>query len=194
MQTISNGDQSSLTLIKDRNPAALTRLFEESNPTLMGMAIKRGFSKEKAEELIHQSWETFFANLDQFEGRSQLRTFLCGILINKIREAHRSESRYVFEDDSEKVFDRSFSEEGWWSHEVESPEKILSNKQLGDSIRECLEGLNSQQREAFLLLEVEGEDSAEACNILGVTVTHLRVLLFRAKDKLKSCLEGHVTA
>jgi RNA polymerase sigma-70 factor (ECF subfamily) len=69
---------------------------------------------------------------------------------------------------------------------------LLSRKQTRTAIEDCLEGLSSNQKEAFLLREVEGEDSASICNILDVSITNLGVLLFRAKEKLRQCLEGKI--
>ena len=74
------------------------------------------------------------------------------------------------------------------------PQKILELKQVGSFISDCLDGLSEQQKAAFVMREVEEENSEAICNVLGVNVSHLRVLLFRAKDKLRKCLEGRVDA
>jgi RNA polymerase sigma-70 factor, ECF subfamily len=160
------------------------------NPRLIKMMASKGLYAEAAEEIVHECWETFFTNLDKFEGRSTIKTFLFGILINKLRENRRRTNRIDYEDDSEKVFERSFTQNGWWASEPEDPYKLMANQQLGLSIQNCLEGLTDQQRAAFLLIESEGESSESACDIIGVSMSNLRVLIFRAKDKLRACLEG----
>lgn len=179
-----------LQRLKARDPVFLSELFSDMNPRLLRMMASKGIYNEAAEEVVHQCWETFFINLDKFEGRSTIRTFVFGILINKIREERRRSNRIDFEEDSEKVFERSFTKDGWWVNEPSDPQSIIENKQLGDSIEDCLEGLTDAQKSAFLLIESEGESSETACQIMGVSVSNLRVLIFRAKDKLRACLEG----
>lgn len=179
-------------LIFSRNPQFLTKLFSENNPKLLKMAASQKVFGENAEELVHSAWETFFANFEKFEGRSSVTTFLFGILINKIREHRRMIGRIDYQDDSESVYQSSFAAEGWWAKEVPDPQKLLENKKLGVLIHDCLDGLTEDQRSAFILLESEDQQPDEVCNIMGVTVSHLRVLLFRAKDKLRSCLDGQI--
>ena len=156
----------------------------------MNMMASKGLFAESAEEIVHECWETFFVNLDKFEGRSTVKTFLFGILINKLRENRRRTNRIDYEEDSEKVFERSFTQNGWWANDPVDPYQLMANQQLGQSIQNCLEGLTDQQRYAFLLIESEGETSETACEIIGVSLSNLRVLIFRAKDKLRACLEG----
>ncbi len=183
-----------LQRLKDRDPAVLSRLFADLTPRLLRMLASKGIYAETAEEIVHECWETFFINLDKFEGRSKINTFVFGILINKLREYRRKNNRIDFEEDSEKVFERSFTKDGWWAAEPSDPERLLENHQLGDSIQECLKGLTDAQRAAFLLLEAEGESSESACELLGVSLSNLRVLIFRAKGKLRLCLEGEFSA
>jgi len=185
-------DDETLRLLMTRNTEFLGSLFTEVNPYLIRVCIANGIYEENADEVIHSTWETFFANLEKFEGRSQLRTFICGILFNKIREFRRDQKKTVYEDDSEKIMNHAFTPEGWWKTEPPNPQKLIELREASDFIQECLEGLSEQQKAAFVMREVEEENSDTICNLLGVNVSHLRVLLFRAKDKLRKCLEGRV--
>ena len=202
MKTTSSADSASqkyidpetLTLLMERDHAFLEKLFIEVNPYLRRVCLASGVGAEDVNELIHQSWERFFTNLEKFEGRSQIRTFICGILFNKIREHRRDQKRYVLEEDSQKFMDDSFTQEGWWKTAPHDPYRIAELKQASDFVRECFKGLTDQQMAAFLLKEVEGEDSEDVCQSLGLNLSHLRVLIFRAKDKLRKCLEGKVGA
>lgn len=183
-------DPQTMEKLKNRDPVFLSALFTEMNPALLRMLSSHGVFSEAAEEIIHDCWETFFTNLEKFEGRSQIKTFVFGILINKLREHRRRLGRIDLEEDSEKVFQRSFTKDGWWAHAPSDPYKLLVNRQLSRLIESCLEGLTSSQRDAFLLIESEGETSDNACQIMGVSISNLRVLIFRAKHKLRTCLEG----
>ena len=179
--------------VLSRDPVFLTNLFEDLNPRLIRYLATQKIFEESAEELIHECWETFFEKIEKFEGRSALTSFIFGILINKIREYRRRAKRTDYEDDAEKIYAKSFTKDGWWAQEPQDPQALLESKCLGDEIRDCLSGLTEAQRHAFLLIESEGESCESACNILQISVTNLRVLIFRAKNKLRSCLQGIVS-
>jgi RNA polymerase sigma-70 factor (ECF subfamily) len=187
-------DDDTLALLKVRDRDFLGKLFHEINPYLNRVCMANGITPEDVSELIHQTWEKFFSNLDKFEGRSQIRTFICGILFNKIREHRRVQKRFVPEEDSKKFMDDAFTADGWWKVAPGDPYRLTELKQAAEFIRECFEGLTEQQMTAFVMKEMEEENSEDVCNVLGVNVSHLRVLLFRAKDKLRKCLEGKVSA
>ena len=187
-------DDQTRSLLNKRDSQFLTDLFSEVNPYLLRICAANGIFKENAEEVIHDTWERFFTNLEKFEGRSQIRTFICGILFNKIREHRRSLGKTIYEEDSERVMSQAFTAEGWWKASPHDPHRLLELRQAGDLIQECLDGLSEQQKAAFVMREVEGENSESICNILNVSVSNLRVLLFRAKDKLRQCLEGKISA
>lgn len=187
-------DAETLRLLKDRDTALLETIFRETSPYLTRICLANGIYQDDVGELIHQTWERFFSNLEKFEGRSQIRTFICGILFNKIREHRRLQKRFVPEEDAHKFMDDAFTPDGWWKVAPADPHKMAENGQLANLIKECLEGLTEQQAAAFVMKEVEEENSESICNVLGVNVSYLRVLLFRAKDKLRKCLEGKVDA
>lgn len=174
-----------------RDSIFLSELFKEMNPRLRRMVESNGIFAESAEEIVHECWETFFSVLDNFEGRSTLQTFIFGILINKIREyrrrTHRTDHQEAFEDISICTID------GWWVNEQFDPYRNLLNRQVGQSIDHCLECLSSSQRAAFLLTEVEGETPECACRILGTSSSNLRVLVSRAKGRLRLCLKEQNT-
>ena len=186
-------DAETNELLIKRDPAFLKSLFVDINPFLIRVCIANSIYSENADDIIHQTWETFLTNLEKFQGRSQIRTFICGILFNKIREHRRIQGKIVYEEDAEQFMNNSFTLTGWWKNKPSSPDKLIELRESGELIKECLEGLSEQQKAAFLMKEVEDENPEEICNILGVNVTHLRVLLFRAKDKLRKCLEGKVS-
>lgn len=187
-------DEGTLVLLKNRDREFLGNLFCEVNPYLTRVCLANGIVQDDVKELIHRTWEKFFSNIEQFKGRSQIRTFICGILFNKIREHRRMQKRFVFEEDSQKFLDDAFTKDGWWRVAPSDPYRIVELRQAVDFIRECFDGLTEQQMAAFVMKEVEEENSDDVCNVLGVNVSHLRVLLFRAKDKLRKCLEGKVSA
>ena len=185
-------DKDLLEKLKSRDPLVLENIFREVNPYLLRILYSHGLLEEHAEEILHESWEIFLSGLDKFEGRSQIKVFLAGIILNKIREYRRRQKRLVFVEDSSAEMDTAFTPDGWWKQEPQDPHALFQSKKVLEGLVECLEGLGQQQKEAFLLKEVEGENSEIICKILGVTITNLGVLLFRAKQNLRGCLEVKV--
>ena len=66
----------------------------------------------------------------------------------------------------------------------------LLSKEIGELIRGCMDGLPVNQREAFVLHEVEGLETSQICKILAVSVTNFGVLMHRARARLRECLEA----
>jgi RNA polymerase sigma-70 factor (ECF subfamily) len=183
-------DDDVLKLLRVRDSKFLETLFLEINPYLSRICLANRIDSDKVADLLHRTWETFFSNFEKFEARSQIRTFICGILFNKIREHRRDQKRYVLEEDSQTFMDNAFTADGWWKVEPANPYKLFESRQTAAHIKECLEGLTEQQMQAFVMKEVDEDDSQNICNALEISVSYLRVLLFRAKGKLRACLEG----
>ncbi|MCL5744166.1 MAG: RNA polymerase subunit sigma, partial [Acidobacteria bacterium] len=65
----------------------------------------------------------------------------------------------------------------------------MESQQIGEAIAGCLEGLPAAQREVFVLREVQGFETPEICKILGLTVTNMGVMMHRARNRLRECIE-----
>ncbi len=184
-------DQKNLIeqLIK-RDEPAIRQTLEEINPYLIKILASNRVKPESIEELLQATWETFFKNIDKFEGRSRLKVFVAGIALNKLREFRRTEARFAPEEDMDKILSDAFTDDGWWKVKPVLPDQILSSKNIGLYIEECLKGLSENQRYVFVMREVEDEPTDNICQTLGVSISNFGVLLFRAKEKLRYCLEG----
>ncbi|MFZ3230585.1 MAG: sigma-70 family RNA polymerase sigma factor [Pseudobdellovibrio sp.] len=183
-----------LSKLRNKDSEYLRALFEDINPYLFKVLAANKIFTEFAGELIQETWRIFFENLDQFEGRSQIKTYVTGILINKVREHRRFYKKMNSEENSDKIFEQSFTQDGWWINAPKDPHALIQSAETMNFIEECLEGLSDSQKDAFVLKEIDQEITAEICNILNVSVTHLGVLIFRAKEKLRLCLEGKIGA
>ncbi len=179
----------------------LGKLVERYTDNLMRAAFSLGFPDSEAEELVQATFCAFLDGGSRFKKRSQLLTYLFGILYNKAREARRYQGRH---DSMDRTIDDNFNShftgiEGWepdghWNMEsieyFTEVEKKAHTTELGSMLEQCLEGLNAPMRMAFTLREVEGLDAPQICSSMGVTNTNLGVLLFRARNKLRDCLTG----
>ena len=92
-------------------------------------------------------------------------------------------------DPIDEVFESRFDVDGNWTRPPADLERLLLSKEIGEIIRGCMGGLPVNQREVFVLREVEGFDTGEICKILEVSVTNFGVLMHRARARLRECLE-----
>ena len=179
-----------LERLRRREPEALAEAVGQHARPLFRAARALGFDQPGAEDLVQDVFATFLERLDSFEGRSQLRTWLFGILHRKALERHRASSLADRMDPIDEVFESRFDARGRWARPPADLERLMLSKEIGEVIRGCLTGLPDNQRKAFVLREVEDFDTAEICKILDVSVTHFGVLIYRARAKLRECLES----
>jgi len=180
----------SLADLKKRDPKAITAVVNRHTGDLLRGAFGLGWRQAEAEELVQETFVTFLDVVERFKGHSTIRTFLFGILYNKSKERGRKRSRELATDPVDAVFENRFNFIGHWkAGNPQGPEDAAMTGETAEVIAECMEGLGETQRAAFHLKEVEHEDAASVCNILDVSGTHLRVLLFRARNKLRDCIE-----
>ncbi len=180
------------------SPAYLEELIDLYTDNLMRAAFSLGFEATAAEELVQDSFCAYLDGGHRFEKRSQILTYLFGILYNKARESKRYAGRHESLDAAiDGAFASHFDYEEHWNAESEASmsevEARSQSLQLGEWLTQCLEGLSIMMRMAFTLKEVEGMESEEICMALGLTPSNLGVTLFRARNKLRECLTAKGT-
>lgn len=175
--------------IQNRDPETLKNLLDSNSAALIKAAKGLGFRNEQLEDLIQEVWLTFFKSIASFEGKSQLKTYLFGILYNKALEINRKNSRLEFYENTDLLIDQKFNERNQWSELLITPENFLETAENLKEISACLDQLPINQKMAFILKEIDEEKTEDICNILNITVTNLGVILYRAKNKLRDCIE-----
>lgn len=185
-------DAQSLKDIQSNDRAACSEAFISINPYLFKMLLAKHIYGEEAEDLVCETWETYLKNRKAFEGRSQLKTFLGGILINKIRESRRYHQRLIHTQDEEILKDSIL--EGWWNKASDLPESQLIHQQTHQHILKCVECLNQKQKKVFILKAILEDDADSICKALNISTTFMHVLLFRAKKELQKCLSAKIIA
>ena len=150
-----------------------------------------------AEEIVQN---TFFAALQSagsFAGRSSEKSWLFGILKHKIldhfREVKKNQTYEISPPEDQDPFEYDTS--GHWKEMPGNwnldPEKSAENQQLTQALAHCLDNLPEKLREVFVLKEIEGLDSEQICKDFNIKPTNLWVILHRARNRLKKCLETH---
>jgi RNA polymerase sigma-70 factor (ECF subfamily) len=193
---LRSGDESAFLSLVDRHHAAMLRVCRIY---VADQAV--------AEEVVQDTWLDMLQGLERFEGRSSLKTWLFSILTNNARTRSKRESRSIpfssireldLGEDEPAVNPERFLLAGhrWAGHWAEKPqpwgrsieEQTLSNELLV-CIHAAIERLPESQRLVITMRDVEGWQTDEVCNILGLTETNQRVLLHRARSKVRQALE-----
>jgi len=174
--------------VKDKDSDAITWLIENYHDALIKGALKQGLSFDQAEEVVQNTWGTFFEKAHNFEGRSHIRTYLFGIMYNKVKETWRSNKKYTHDFDDQAIEKITSSDDHHEKPPLEPDQWVLNDEFRRVLMRE-LDKLPETQRMAFYLKEIQGEDTETICKIMDVTNTNLGVLIFRAKNSLRLKLE-----
>lgn len=173
--------------IRHLDHSTLNKLVIENTKFLRRAALGMGLKDEVADDLVQNTWVTFFDVANRYEGRSKIRTYLFGILYNKAREIRRSEKKHTHDEWNE--FESRFDDTGHWAKAPQRPEVFLERSQDMITLTTCLDKLPMQQRAAFTLKEVQELSTQEVSEVIGVSTNNLGVLSFRAKANLRECLE-----
>lgn len=180
--------KSELDRLRSRDDQVMSAVIHQHADNLFAAALSLGVAHADAEDLVQEVFLAFFSSVERFRGDSSLRTYLFGILYNKARQKWAAQWREQPTDPIDHLFETRFDHSGTLRR-LEGPEEKALTSELAAMIRECAAGLSQAQRAAFHLKEVEHQDTISICKILGVTETNLGVLLFRARNKLRECLE-----
>jgi len=164
---------------------------EKERPYLLRYASLQLRDRNAAEDAVQETLVAALAGEKSFGGRSNLRTWLTGILKHKLIDAIRKSGRET-PIESDEALEALFNESGHWKTfppEWRSPDQSLEQKQFFAALEMCLEGLPEKTARVFLMREHMGLETDEICKDLGVTPTHVWVLLYRARMALRKCLE-----
>jgi RNA polymerase sigma factor (sigma-70 family) len=157
-------------------------------PVLYAYARRAVSDKDLAKDLVQETLLAAVQQPGRFEGRSSLRTWVVGILSHKVIDHYRRHRPQALEvsadEDPDLVAHPS----------ADLLEKVLDDKAAVRKVERALPTLPELERMVFLLIDVEGVEREEACNALSVSATHLRVLLHRARHRLRRMLEHGLPA
>jgi RNA polymerase sigma-70 factor (ECF subfamily) len=175
--------------LKAKDPEVFAETVKAHSQSIFKACLGLGFNKSEADDITQNVWMTFFDVVEKFEGRSSIRTFLFGILYNKASEHRRFMNRLEGSDDIEKIIDDHFDRSGHWIKPPLDPEQFMNSVETLNLIADCFERLPLNNKMAFNMKEVEGHSTEEICDTLKLTVSNLGVLLFRARNQLRECIE-----
>jgi len=176
---------------------AFSELVERFHPAMVRLALTRVRSRAVAEEVAQDAWLGLLRGIDKFEGRSSLRSWLFRIVINRAISSGVRERRQLPVHDTELEHrDGRFSQDGWWvtppTHWADEVLDRVVAPTLVERVHAVIAELPEGQRQVVTLRDVEGLSGAEVCAILNITEGNQRVLLHRARTRIRVALEQEV--
>jgi RNA polymerase sigma-70 factor (ECF subfamily) len=207
IQSLHVSDAELIASLRAGDEAAFGQLVDRYHASLVRIARLYVSSQAVAEEVAQETWLGVLNGLDRFEERSSLKTWIFRILANVaktrgVREGRSVPFSSVGGDDDEHAVDpdRFIPAEAeraprhWaippavWSTE---PDERLLAGEVRELIFRTIDGLPPNQRAAIVLRDIEGWGPDEVRNELGVGETNQRVLLHRARSKVRQALEDY---
>lgn len=192
-------DAALIAKLRERDKDALSALVRELHGSIVRVAMALVGSRAIAEDIAQDTWSRVLSSLDQFEGRSSLRTWIFRICTNRAKTLAGRESRSMACSQTEEPGEPSlqatrFDSGGNWAQPPEAwtddtPERVLDRAQAVEEIERALEAMPAAQRAVITLRDVQGVGSAEVCNVLGISDSNQRVLLHRARSRVRRALE-----
>ena len=197
VRALRSGDEAAFMALVERHQGQMLRIARMYVPT-----------QAVAEEVVQDAWLGVLRGLEGFEGRSSLRTWIFRILVNIAKTRGQRERRSVpfsslwaVEGEEPALEPERFLPEGehWAGHWAEDPaswdtvpeERLLSSETLA-FVGATIETLPPNQREVIRMRDVLGWSSEEVRNALEISETNQRVLLHRARSKVRRALEGYL--
>lgn len=172
----------------------LIRMYQGS---LLRVAQMYVSSRSVAEEVVQETWLAVLNGIDRFEGRSSLKTWIFRILANRAKTRAQREGRTIpFSSlrDSEPAVEPDRFDRGHWAALPDAwPEERLLGDETMRVIDDAIERLPPTQRAVISLRDVRGWSAEEVRNALELSETNQRVLLHRARSKVRGALEEYLT-
>jgi len=200
-------DDALVPALRAGDEAAFCWLIDTYSAHLHRLARSFVASHAAAEEVVQETWLGVIRGIGGFGQRSSLRTWICRILVNQARRRgardHRALPASALAGEHEPVAPlESFLPEGhaWAGHWASTPprwddvpgERLESEETL-DVVRRAIEALPPLPRQVIVLRDVEGWSAADVAELLGISDGNQRVLLHRARARVRRAVDAHLT-
>ena len=206
---VITSDEEILAALKRGDERAFIELVELHQTLMLRVARRYVRSSAVAEEVVQETWLGVLNGLERFEGRASLKTWIFRILTNRAKTRGIRERRVVpfssladaSEDDGPTVEPERFEPKGarweghWSSYPTrwsDLPEERLLAQELMEIARRTIDTLPPNQRTVITLRDIDGWDSHEVCDLLDISEINQRVLLHRARAKVRKALESEL--
>jgi RNA polymerase sigma-70 factor, ECF subfamily len=167
-------------------------------PGMRRLALSFVRTPALADDVVSEAWLAVLTGLDRFKGRSSLKTWIYTIVANiartrAVREARSAPFSAFATADEPSVDPDRFARDGAWDSPPE-PWRAILDSEARAVIDAAIATLPEQQRQVIELRDIEGWSSEEVRNVLELSETNQRVLLHRARSKVRAALEVYLGA
>jgi RNA polymerase sigma-70 factor, ECF subfamily len=204
-----NEDDASLVrALRHGDTTALSAVVERYHTSLVRLAMSFVRDRAIAEEVAQETWQAVLQERAQFQGRSSLRSWIFRILANRARSRATRERRHVpfsalatgGDSDAPATGAERFAEAGTWPGRwaslttcaQDAPEEQAVARETRACLRAAIASLPPRQYEVIVLRDVQGFSAAEARRVLHLSDGHQRVLLHRARSRLRRHLAPYL--
>ncbi len=187
----------------DKSSVIIRSWVNAYSDKMYSWALYKTSSKETAEDLVQDTFVAAFQSFEKFKEKSSPKTWLFGILNNKIADHFRKVYRLPTVNESDRnpeggkdFLDIFFDADGSWIKE-QRPDSwpddshLLDNPEFVKTLQACMNELPSKWFAAINLKYLEGKRGEQICQEIGITPTNFWQMLHRAKLQLRKCLENH---
>jgi RNA polymerase sigma-70 factor (ECF subfamily) len=202
---VADDDLQLVARAQEADEDAFAELVRRHSPTMLRVARMYVPTQALGVDVVEETWLAVVRGLERFEGRSSFRTWLLRILVNRAKTRGVREHRSVpfaslgdgGEDGEGPTVDADrFGDGGGWVSPPrrweDDPETALRSKEVRRIAEEAIARLPERQREVITMRDLEGLSSDEVRNALDLTETNQRVLLHRARAKVRQALEDWI--
>lgn len=172
--SVLKGDLSSFELLMRRYNERLYRTIW----SVLG-------DRSETEDVLQEAYTNAFHKLRGFDGRGSFGGWLTKIALHQAYARHREKRKEVLSDDIESVLERR------WQEKLEQEEKV-SSRELRLLLEDAISSLPTNLRSVFVMREVEGLNTEETADNLGISTQNVKVRLHRAKEQLSRIIEIRV--
>jgi RNA polymerase sigma-70 factor (ECF subfamily) len=202
----ARSDEAIVAALRRGDERAYQLLVDQYHPALERLARAHVKDADVAMEVVQDTWVGVLRGIDRFEGKSSLKTWIFRILINRARTRSRREGRTVpfsrlaadeLDGDAPLMDPSRFrgADDPWAGHWSDpptawsDPARAIESKEIGRHLHAAIDALPEMQRTVITLRDVQGLSSEEVCNILEISETNERVLVHRARAKVRNALD-----
>lgn len=166
------------------------QLVEEHTPGMRRFALRFVRTASLADDVVQEAWLGVLRGIDRFEGRSSLKTWIYRIVANVAQTRAVREARSTPFADEPSVDPERFLADGHWAAPIEPWHDVLA-AELRGVVDDAIAALPDQQRLVIQLRDVEGWSSEEVRHVLELSEANQRVLLHRARTKVRLAVEEY---
>jgi RNA polymerase sigma-70 factor, ECF subfamily len=204
-------EQLLVQALRDRDEAAFELVLDRYYSAMLRTAMIYVGSRARAEEVVQETWLAVLGGIGRFDSRSSLKTWIFRILINRAKTCATREARVLPLSSLGQA--REGADVGGTPHPADpldgcppdaeplfcgsaamarNPEDWILAEELREQVEAAIAGLPPRQREVIVLRDVEGWAADEVCNVLGISESNQRVLLHRARVKVRDALAPYL--